>query len=71
MSAGVGDVVGETGEPLQGVHGLEVPAERGVATGPRRRLLRRFRLRAGARSGLEEIQQHHVRVLLRSFEDDF
>jgi hypothetical protein len=33
MSAGVGDVVGETGQPLQGVHGLEVPAERGVHAG--------------------------------------
>jgi hypothetical protein len=33
MSAGVGDVVGETGQPLQGVHDLEVPAERGVHAG--------------------------------------
>ena len=33
MPAGVGDVVGETGQPLQEVHGLEVPAERGVHAG--------------------------------------
>ncbi len=32
MPAGVGDVVGEAGQPLQGVHGLEVAAERGVHT---------------------------------------
>ncbi len=28
MSTGVGDVVGETGQPLQRVHGLEGPPER-------------------------------------------
>jgi hypothetical protein len=33
MPAGVGDMVGETGQPLQGVHGLEVSAERGVHAG--------------------------------------
>ena len=33
MPAGVGDVVGETGQPLQGVHGLAVPSQRGVHAG--------------------------------------
>jgi hypothetical protein len=33
MAAGVGDVVGEAGQPLERVHGLEVPPERGVHAG--------------------------------------
>jgi hypothetical protein len=33
VSAGIGDVVGETGQPLQWVHGLEVSPERGVHAG--------------------------------------
>jgi len=33
MLAGVGDMVGQTRQPLQRVHGLEVSAERGIHAG--------------------------------------
>ena len=48
MLARVGDVVGQTGQPLQRVHGLEIPAQEGIHAiaiqhGLRRRHLRRDR----------------------------
>lgn len=33
MSAGVEDVVGQAGEPLERVHGLEIPTEGGIHLG--------------------------------------